>query len=140
MNPKNKNVKIYVGRNTHRYIDILGELFKKYKTSYHRSIRMSPTKASNKPNESIVWNHLNSDTTEPHKSKFKVGNRVRISKKRTTFENGYKPNWTEEVFEIVDIQNTNPGTCKVIDFNGEPVNRSYQSYRRLPRMSFVSRR
>ena len=32
--------------------------------------------------------------------KFKVGDKVRISKKKGTFEKGYLPNWTEEVFSI----------------------------------------
>jgi len=35
----------------------------------------------------------------------KVGDRVRISKyKRKTFDKGYTPNWTEEVFVVDEIQ------------------------------------
>ncbi|XP_062505850.1 uncharacterized protein LOC134182463 [Corticium candelabrum] len=107
--------------NTYGYIDVFGKLLKKYNTSYHRSIRISPTKASDKRTESIIWNNLYGDT--PHKpvATFKGGDRVRITKKKTTFEKGYTPNWTEEVFEIVNIQNTNPVTCMVKDLNGEPV-------------------
>ena len=34
-----------------------------------------------------------------------VGDRVRISKyKRTLLDKGYMPNWSEEVFVIVEIQ------------------------------------
>ena len=32
--------------------------------------------------------------------KFKVGDRVRISKYKTFFAEGYMPNWSEEVFFI----------------------------------------
>ena len=50
---------------------------------------------------------------------FAVGDRVRISKyKRKTFDKGYTPNWTEEVFTIDKIQMTHPITYKVRDGNG----------------------
>ena len=62
---------------------------------------------------------LGSDNRKPA---FKVGDRVRISKyKRKTFDKGYTPNWTEEVFIIDEIQFTNPITYKIKDLNGEPI-------------------
>ena len=54
------------------------------------------------------------------KPAFKKGDRVRISKyKRKTFDKGYTPNWTEEVFVIDQIQWTNLITYKIRDLNGE---------------------
>ena len=39
------------------------------------------------------------------KPKFKVGDKVRISKyKREVFDKGYTPNWTEEIFLLDKIQ------------------------------------
>ena len=38
--------------------------------------------------------------------KFKVGDRVRISKCKNIFSKGYAPNWPEEVFIINKIKNT----------------------------------
>lgn len=50
----------------------------------------------------------------------KIGDTVRISKcKRKTFDKGYSPNWTEEVFIIDKIQLTNPIMYKIRDQNGE---------------------
>ena len=47
---------------------------------------------------------------------------VRKSKyKRKTFDKGYTPNWTEEVFIIDKIQSTNPITYKICDQEGEPI-------------------
>ena len=40
--------------------------------------------------------------------KFKVGNRVRISKHKNIFAKGYMPNWSEEVFISSKIKNTVP--------------------------------
>ena len=53
---------------------------------------------------------------------FAIGDRVRISKyKRKTFDKGYTPNWTEEVFTIDKIQMTHPITYKIRDENGEGI-------------------
>ena len=46
--------------------------------------------------------------------KFKVGDRVRISKYKNIFAKGYTPNWSEEVFVINNIKNTVPWTYVII--------------------------
>ena len=87
-----------------------------------------PYQNKNKRNESTVWNHLYGDTVEPHKpvvvTTMKVGDCLNIQEK-DHLEKEYTPNWIEEVFEIVDIQNTNPVTYKIKDLNGEPVDGSF---------------
>ena len=56
------------------------------------------------------------------KPKFKIGDKVRISKyKRKVFDNGYTPNWTEEMFLIDKIQSTNPITYRLKDPNNEEI-------------------
>ena len=42
--------------------------------------------------------------------KFKVGDRVRISKYKNIFAKRYTPNWSEEVFVVSKIKNTVPWT------------------------------
>ena len=61
---------------------------------------MAPTEASMKYNEKVIQNDVYSiDDKTIYKSKFKVGDRVRISKyKRTLFDKGYTPNWNEGSF------------------------------------------
>ena len=55
-----------------------------------------------------------------------VGDRVRISMyKRTLFDKGYTPNWSEEVFVIVGIQHTNPTTYIIKDYNNEIIEGSF---------------
>ena len=53
--------------------------------------------------------------------KFKVGDRVRISKYKNNFAKGYKPNWSEEVFVIKKVKNTIPWTYVINDLNGEEI-------------------
>lgn len=91
------------------YLDILPKILKQYNNTQHSSIKMTPIEASKKKNESTVYFNLYGDTDQlSSKSKFKVGDKVRISKyKRKTFDKGSTPNWTEEIFLIKKIQSTN---------------------------------
>ncbi|WAQ99040.1 hypothetical protein MAR_023413 [Mya arenaria] len=61
---------------------------------------MTPVEA--KKNENRVYKNLYADSKAPmptsSKPKFAVGDRVRITKKKKTFEKSYTPRWTEEVF------------------------------------------
>ena len=60
------------------------------------------------------------------KLKFKVGDKVRISKyKRKIFDKGYTPNWTEEIFLVDKIQSTNPITYRLKDLNNEEIQGSF---------------
>ena len=60
------------------------------------------------------------------KPKFKVGDKVRISKyKRKVFDKGYTSNWTEEIFLIDKIQSTNQITYRLKDLNNEKIQGSF---------------
>ena len=53
--------------------------------------------------------------------KFKVGDRVRISKYKNIFAKRYMPNWSEEIFVIKKIKNTVRWTYVINDLNGEEI-------------------
>ena len=60
------------------------------------------------------------------KPKFKVGDKVRISKfKRKVFDKGYAPNGTEEIFLVDKIQSTNLITYRLKDLNNEEIQGSF---------------
>ena len=50
---------------------------------------------------------------------------MRITKKKTTFEKGYTPRWTEEVFTIDEVLRTDPPTYKIRDYNDERIQGSF---------------
>ena len=53
--------------------------------------------------------YLNTDKKIINKDpKFKVGDRVRISKYKNVFAKGYVPNWIEDFFVVNKIKNTVP--------------------------------
>ena len=66
--------------------------------------------------------YINADKKINNKDpKFKLGNRVRISKYKNVFAKGYVPNWSEEVFVVNKIKNTVPWTYEINDLNGEKI-------------------
>ena len=70
-----------------------------------------------------VWRNLYPKHLEIHniKPKYSIGDKVRISKKKKTFEKGYTTSWTEEIFTIAEVKHTSPVTYKIADLNGEEI-------------------
>ena len=92
-----------------------------YNETVHSSTKMTPIEASKKENEDRVWMNMYGFLKPGMTPKFSVGDKVRITKKKKTFEKGYTPRWTEEVFEVSEIQYTNPPTYKIKDWNNEKI-------------------
>lgn len=119
---KNKMWKQFSLRGSFKWIDILQSLISEYNNTKHRVIKMKPYEV-NENNEQHLLNtvyhkqHINSIV----KSKFKIGDSVRISKYKHIFEKGYTPNWTTEVFKIKTVQHTVPITYLLIDLNGRDI-------------------
>ena len=110
------------------YIDSLQNLVDEYNQKTHSTIKMTPIDASKFENKDKVLAILNEGVdahdTKHHKQ-FKVGDRVRIYKYKPKFEKGNTPNWTDEIFIIDGVRQTNPITYKIKDLNGEPILGSY---------------
>ena len=124
-----------------QYLDILPKILKQYNNTKHSSIKMTPVEASKKKNESTVYYNLYGDMKQlSSKPKFKVGDKVRISKyKRKVFDKGYTPNWTEERFLVGKIQSTNPITYRLKDLNNEEIQGSFYEPELLPAKQDVFR-
>ena len=123
---KSKMWKYFTKNRTGVYIDVLPSIIEKYNDTYHRSIKCTPSDARKPSNYKHVFNTLyNSEdlnTTSLRPSpKFKIGDQVRISKLKKTFEKGYTANWTEEVFTIEKVQATIPYTYKLKDTKNETI-------------------
>ena len=120
---KEKMWKYFTDNNTYTYIDVLPDLVKDYNNTVHSSIKMTPIEASKKKNELTVWRNLYPDRYKIYDltPKFSVGDKVRITKKKKVFEKGYTTRWTEEIFTIKEIQNTNPITYKLQDLNKKEI-------------------
>ena len=86
-----------------------------YNNAYHTTIKMKPIDVKDNT-------YINADKeTNDKDPKFKVGDRVRISKYKNIFAEGYTPNWSEEVFVIKKVKNTVLWTYVINDLNGEEI-------------------
>ena len=120
---KEKMWKYFTDNNTYNYMNVLPNLVKDYNNTVHSSTKLTPIDASKKKNELTVWRNLYPDRFKINEltPKFSVGDEVRITKKKKVFEKGYTTRWTEEIFTIKEIRNTNPITYKLEDLQGEEV-------------------
>ena len=96
-------------------IDKLDDIVYEYNNTYHTTIKMKPIDVKDNT-------YINADKEINNKDpKFKVGDRVRISKYKNIFAKGYPPSWSEEVFVIKKVKNTVPWTYVINDLNGEEI-------------------
>jgi len=57
----------------------------------------------------------------PRKIRFKIGDYVCISKLRSVFSRGFTPNWSTEIFKVIEVCKTSPVTYKLVDATGQPI-------------------
>ena len=119
--------KYFSANNTKRYVDILQKLIDKYNNTKHRSIGCTPSVAREPASYKQVFDKLYKNKFEERLKapRFRVGDLVRISKKKKTFEKGFTPNWTEEVFTINKVKTTKPPTYTIQDMKGDPIEGSF---------------
>ena len=93
---------------------MLDRLLKEYNTKVHGTIGMTPIKCSKIKNHEM---ELFSKTVG--KPKLKVDDKVRISRIKGIFEKGYLPNWSEAIYVIHEVKQTNPVTYILKNTAGE---------------------
>lgn len=101
---KNKMWTYFTNNGTKHYLDVLQDLISSYNRSTHRSIRMRPADVR-KEHEQTIFQTLYAKrlakTSSPKRDLTK-GPYVRISKVKKAFEKGFMPNWSDEIFQVVD--------------------------------------
>ena len=123
---KEKIFKYFTAYDTNKYYDVLDQIVNEYNNTFHNTIKMSPQEGSKKVNQNKIFERVFQDSKEPSckkssSAKFKIGDRVRITKYKGKFEKGYTTNFTREIFVIDKILNTIPVTYKIKDQKGEEI-------------------
>lgn len=113
---KTKIYKRFHIRGEYKWFDILDDIVHEYNNTKHRTIKMKPSEVTKK-NEAQLLNTVYKYTHIMTDKKFKLGDHVRISKYKKVFDKGYLPNWTTEIFTIYKINETNPVTYLLKDYN-----------------------
>ena len=117
---KTKLWKYFSANGTYRYIDVLQALIDKYNNTRHRSTGLTPIEARKLENHEKVFKNLYFKKVQDREfnPRFKVGDEVRITKKKKLFDKGYTNNWTHKIYTIAEVLNTFPPTYKIKDDKG----------------------
>ena len=84
------------------YYDVLDDIVNEYNNTKHSTIKMKPNDVGNNNKRVYIDEH------NEKRSRFKVSDRVRISKFKNIFAKGYTPNWSKEIFNVDKINDTVP--------------------------------
>ena len=101
-----------IGKNV--YYDVLDDVVNKYNNAKHSTIKMKPIDV--KDNKRVYIDEHNEKD-----SRFKVGDRVGISKFKNIFAKGHTPNWSSEIFIVDKVNDTVPYTYNLKDLNDEEI-------------------
>ena len=101
-----------IGRNA--YYDVLDDVVNKYNNTKHSIIKMKPINVIDNNNKIVYIDEHNEK-----RSRFKIRDRVRISKFKNIFTKGYTPNWSSEIFIVDKVNGTVPYTYNLKDLNDE---------------------
>lgn len=93
-----------------------------YNNKVHRTIKLAPIKVV-KSNEMIIMKNIQNPECIPKftRSKFNIGDSVRISKYKGAFHKGYTPNWSTELFTVTKVNKSNPPTYHLEDKRNQTI-------------------
>ena len=111
---KNKLYKHRTATGKNVYYDVLDDVVNKYNHTKHNTIKMKPIDVKN--NKRVYTDEHNEKD-----SRFKVGDRVRISKFKNIFAKGYTPNWSTEIFIVDKVNDAVPYTYNLKGLNDEEI-------------------
>ena len=106
----------YMEDNGYKYNHKLTQFVTTLYSRRNCSIDLIPKNVKNSDFLSILYSK---PLREFRKAKFKIGDRVAISKYDLPFRNSYKPQFTQEVFENLAISSRKPPTFKIKDEQNE---------------------
>ena len=112
---KNKLYKYITATGKKVYYDVLDDVVNKYNNTKHSTVKMKPIDVGDNNKRVYIDEHNEKD------SRFKVGDRVRISKFKNIFAKGYAPNWSSEIFIVDKVNDTIPYTYNLKDLNDEEI-------------------
>lgn len=109
--------------NNYKWVDLLPDLVKSYNLTYHKTLGAAPSDI-NKNNSEVLFYRL---YDQPQKKevpvlKLKKKNQVRMLKTKKTFNRGYEPNWTEEIYTVDGVS---PKGYHLKDLLGEEIKGSF---------------
>ena len=112
---KNKLYKHMTATGKNVYYDVLDDIVNEYNNTKHCTIKIKRKDIGNNNKRVYIDEH------NEKRSRFKVGDRVGISKFKNIFAKGYTPNRSKEIFIVNKINDTVPYTYDIKDLNDEEI-------------------
>ena len=84
------------------WLSELPSIIKKYNSTIHSSVKMTPIQASKKSNQKLVYNNLKDDR-KVRKPKFKLGDLVRTSDIKKVFSKSDSTNYSYKLYTITEV-------------------------------------
>lgn len=106
---------------SYKWLNILPDLVEAYNNRLHKTIGMKPSDVTAENANEVKKKYTLKVKLERKKPKFKVGDKVRVSRIKQVFEKGYTPNWSTEIFTVDAIVKTDPITYRLIDYQDQPI-------------------
>lgn len=116
---------------TYHYLDVIQDIVRNYNHRPHSALDGKSPNDINQSNEAVVWKHLYVDSRKPQTQrkkkvikpfKLRVGDVVRISSARHTFQRDYEQKWTEEIFTIkARYLRQGIPVFKIVDYDGDSI-------------------
>ena len=106
---KSRLQKYFYKNKTKNWIDILDQVVENYNNTPHSVIGVAPNQVS-ETNRKQVYKRLFPDLGLRTVCKLKEGDRVRKILNKDIYEKGYTKNWSEEIFIIENVKQSN-GVC-----------------------------
>jgi len=96
--------------NTKRFVDKISYILETYNNRRHRSIGMTPNEAEDPSNLELLRKNVekNYDRVKPKNPRYEIGDKVRVQRQKGTFGRGYEDVFTNEVYNISEINETLP--------------------------------
>lgn len=100
---------------------LLKDVVHAYNHTYHRSIKMRPVDVTEDRVLEVYNNLYHGVSLRSTKTKYHVGDHVRISREKKTFEKGYTWNWSEEIFKVIQVIPHTMPVYRLEDLDHDPI-------------------
>ena len=110
---------MFTSSSPYHYLDRLNDLVNdSYNQTFHRSIKKKPFEVT-VMHAQQVWRTLHGKPPSKVKYNFKIGDKVKISKHKSTFEKSYLPNRSKETITVAQRLVRDPPVYKLKEHDGE---------------------
>lgn len=129
----------FMEKQTYRYIDVLQDIVHSYNNTPHQSLDgITPASVTKRNEDEIRYMQylVRKKRKQPPSTKlkrkiykFKIGDLVRISHLKGTFQKGYQEKWTVEYFKVANrFKRGNQDIYKLIDMLGDEIHGTFYRY------------